>query len=230
MIAAKQIEAIAARAPLAKGYRFELLERKEIAAVIGLIATWFPDIRVGGASGYLREAFYAEQVYFDDACSRNVIVQLLKQGDELAGVFTCEFDRDRLSVYGGIGVVTPRHRGANLAQAGIWFTETIGRRLGMGLAYGMATLKAPHAQRAFERAGWRLVGMTPGYDRELVAPGVVKRVYEAVYAKVLVADADLLHPERRNMTPDTRDFFERVFPDPPLAQPQPRELHDAQAG
>ena len=70
------------------------------------------------------------------------------------GVFTCEFDRDRLSVYGGIGVVTPRHRGANLAQAGIWFTETIGRRLGMGLAYGMATLKAPHAQRAFERAGW----------------------------------------------------------------------------
>ena len=48
--------------------------------------------------------------------------------------------------------------------------------------------------------------------------------------KVLVADADLLHPERRNMTPDTRDFFERVFPDPPLAQPQPWELHDAQAG
>ena len=128
-----------------------------------------------------------------------------------------------LSVYAGIGVVTPRHRGANLAQAGIWFTETIGRRLGMGLAYGMATLKAPHAQRAFERAGWRLVGMTPGYDRELVAPGVVKRVYEAVYAKVLVADADLLRPQRRNMTPGTRAFFERVFPDPPLPQPQPRD-------
>ena len=161
-------------------------------------------------------------MYFDDARARDVIVHLLKQGDELAGVHTCEFDRDSLSVYAGIAVATPRHRGANLAQAGIWFSETIGRRLGMGLAYGMATLKAPHAQRAFERAGWRLVGMAPGYDRELVAPGVVKRVYEAVYAKVLVADADLLRPQRRNMTPGTRAFFERVFPDPPLPQPQPR--------
>ena len=109
-------------------------------------------------------------MYFDDARSRDVIVHLLKQGDELAGVHTCEFDRDSLSVYAGIAVATPRHRGANLAQAGIWFSETIGRRLGMGLAYGMATLKAPHAQRAFERAGWRLVGMAPAMTASSLRP------------------------------------------------------------
>ena len=113
---AKCVEALAANAPLAEGYRFELLGRAEVG-----------------------------------------------------GVCSCEFDHDTVSVHAGIGVVAPRHRGANLAQAGIWFAEAIVRRLGMGLAYGMATLKAPHAQRAFERAGWQLVGITPG-TRALFEP------------------------------------------------------------
>ena len=37
----------------------------------------------------------------------------------------------------------------------------------------------PHAQIAMENLGWQLIGITPRYDREMVAPGVVKRVYEA---------------------------------------------------
>ena len=86
----------------------------------------------------------------------------------------------------------------------------------MGLAYGMATLKAPHAQRAFERAGWRLIGITPGYDQEIVAPGVVRRVYEAVYTKVLVDEASLLRPERHNLTPETLGLLQHLFPEQAL--------------
>ena len=48
----------------------------------------------------------------------------------------------------------------------------------------MATLKAPYIQIALERAGYQLLGFVPGYDREVVASGDVKRVFEAVYAKV----------------------------------------------
>jgi hypothetical protein len=66
----------------------------------------------------------------------------------------------------------------------------------MGMIYAMATLKIPHVQRAFEALQWQLIGITPGYDREMVAPGVVKRVYEAVYAGILIGAAGLLHPER----------------------------------
>jgi hypothetical protein len=80
------------------------------------------------------------------------------------------------------------------------------------MVYGMATLKIPYIQMAFERLGWLLIGITPGYDREMVAPGVVKRVYEAVYAKVLVADNGLLHPDSRNMTDRTKAFFRLLFP------------------
>jgi hypothetical protein len=202
---------LAKRMPLADGYRLEPLQRAEIRTLIGFIETWFPDISVGGASCYLREQFYAEKVFFEDGAARDVLVLLLKHGDELAGMFSCERDLDTLSVHARLGVAALQHRGANLAQAGMTFTEEIGRRMGMGLVYGMATLKTPYAQRAFERAGWQLIGITPGYDREMVAPGVVKRVYEAVYTKVLVADAGLLHPQRQNLTPRTRAFFDWVF-------------------
>jgi len=61
-------------------------------------------------------------------------------------------------------------------------------------------------------------GITPGYDRELVAPGVVKRVYEAVYAKVLTGDAGLLRPQARNLTDKTRTFFDLLFPAQELEQ------------
>ena len=84
--------------------------------------------------------------------------------------------------------------------------------MGMGIAYGMATLKVPHVQRAMEELGFRLIGITPGYDREMVAPGVVKRVYEAVYAKVLVADEELHLPQPQNLTPNTKALFDSLFP------------------
>lgn len=83
----------------------------------------------------------------------------------------------------------------------------------MELVYGMATLKVPYVQMLFESLDWQLIGITPGYDRELVAPGVVKRVYEAVYAKVLIGEAGLLRPRPQDLTPKTNAFFNLLFPE-----------------
>lgn len=63
-----------------------------------------------------------------------------------------------------------------------------------------------------ERAGYQLPGVAPGYDRELVTPGVVKSVYEAWYAKVLVPEEELLRPDPAKMTPKTRQLLESLFP------------------
>jgi hypothetical protein len=115
-------------------------------------------------------------------------------------------------LYARLGVISPRHRGKRLGHTFALLTEAIGRAIGMGMIYGLATLKVPHVQRVFEALGWQLIGITPGYDREMVAPGVVKRVYEAIYAKVLVADARLLRPSARNLTERTRAFFRLLFP------------------
>ena len=204
------INRLAGQAPLAEGYRLVPLRRAEVGTLIAFIQRWFPAIGVGSASCYLRHEFYAKEVFFDGTPGRDVLVMLLERGHELAGMFSFERDTDTLTLHGQVAVAAPAHRGANLAGATLAMIEAFGRHMGMGLVYGMATLKAPHVQAAFERAGWQLIGITPGYDREMVAPGVVKRVYEAVYAKLLVSANSLLHPQRQNLTPRTQALFDHV--------------------
>ena len=67
-------------------------------------------------------------------------------------------------------------------------------------------------QRGFEHRGWKLVGIMPGFDRELVAPGVVKRVYESVYVKLLIPEADLLRPHAEDLTPAGLALFDLLYP------------------
>ena len=64
----------------------------------------------------------------------------------------------------------------------------------------------------FERLGWELVGIVPGFDQEMVAPGVVKWVYEGIYTKVLVDEVDFVRPLRSAMTPKTAALFDLLFP------------------
>jgi hypothetical protein len=211
MIGAAEVTHLAARAPLGHGYRFELLNAADGAMLATRVREWYPAISVGGASHYTSEEFYAKQALFDDAATADFVVLTLRRGDELAGLYACEPDNKTQGIYASIGIVSPDHRGSNLAHAGICFTAELGTLLGMGFAYGMATLKTRYAQLAFERAGWQLIGITPGYDRELIEPGVVKRVYEAIYAKLLAPDASLLQPSRDNLTPRTQAFFDQIF-------------------
>lgn len=92
--------------------------------------------------------------------------------------------------------------------------ELAGRVMGVEFRFGLATLKIPHLQCALESAGWQLIGFTSGYDREQVAPGVVKRVIEGVYWKVLVPEEELLRPDRNKLTPTVRALFDVLFPAP----------------
>ena len=211
MIAWREVEALAARMPLAAGYRLGLLRREEIGALVERLADWFPEGRVGHARRYLDAAFYEREVWFADEPQRDVIVVTLLQGAELAGMFGVEFDHEALAAHAQLGAAAPAHHGAGLARAGLAFTEALGRRLGMGAVYGTATLKTPYVQRAFERAGWQLAGFWPGLDREQVAPGVVRRVFEALYAKRLVGDDALQWPDPGQMTPATRAAFETLL-------------------
>lgn len=201
-------------ANLPAGYHFARFNRTDVTQVIDALRTWFPGIAVGAGSCFLRESFYDRRVVFEsepDTHERDFSVMLIKYGDELVGMFSAQRDRDTLSLYGRMGAVSPAHRGQRLAEAVIGLVEVLGRHLGMGMAYGMATLHIPFMQRALEYHGFKLVGITPGYDREMVAPGVIKRVYEALYVKVLVEEEHLLRPDSENLTPRTRALFETLF-------------------
>ena len=203
--------------PLPQGYQFERLERTHIAPLIAGIKVWYPEISVGANSGYLREDYYLNRVSFEDEVDRDIWVVPITFKGELVGVWSFEREVDSLAIYGRTIIIAPAHRGANLALLILKRTEFIGRSMGAAFMYSMATLRIPHGQRALESAGYRLLGFFPGYDREEVSPGVVKRVYQAVYAKLLVPTEDVLFPDPRNMTPRARALFELLFADAPAA-------------
>jgi hypothetical protein len=116
-----------------------------------------------------------------------------------------------LTLYARVGAVAPRHRGAKLLNTALILLEAIGRAMGMALAYFFATLQHPYSQMAAEKAGFQLVGVAPASDRIAVAPGVVKHVYEAIYAKVFAPESDLLRPRAENLTPRVKALFDHLF-------------------
>jgi GNAT superfamily N-acetyltransferase len=199
--------------PLPEGYCFAELDRAMIPALIGAIKVWHPAISTGVASCYLREDFYHRRVVLDGEGDRDILVVPFTFAGQLAGVWSFERETDSLAIYGRLIIVAPEHRGARLAAAAMKGTENLGRAMGAAFLYAMATLKIPQAQRALEGAGYRLLGFFPGYDREEVSPGVVKRVYEAVYAKLLVPEEEVLRPDPRNLTPRARILYALLFSD-----------------
>lgn len=199
-------------APLPDGYRYEKLARSDVPALIAGIRRWHPDIAVGGGSCYLREAFYDASVCLDDETRKDVFVGVFKRTDKLVGMWSWERLPDTLAMYGRLIVIAPEHRSAKLASAVMPLAERAGRKMGAEFLYGLATLKIPHMQHALESAGFQLIGFTSGYDREEVAPGDVRRVFEGVYCKSLVAEDELVRPDPANLTPRARALFDVLFP------------------
>ncbi len=206
------VDQISAMATLPPGFRFEFLKREDVPELIDAIARWHPDIAIGGGSCYLREKFYDGQVQFEGGPDRSVLVALFRRGDEMAGMWSWEKELDSLSLYARLIVISPEYRSAKLGTAVMPLAELVGRAMGAEFFFGLATLKIPHMQHALEGVGWQLIGFTSGYDQEQVSPGVVKRVFEAVYCKVLVPEAELARPDPANLTPATRALFDAIFP------------------
>jgi hypothetical protein len=210
------VHEIGAQVVLPAGYRCELLRAAEVSRALRFVDDSFPGLAVGNASCFLREEFYAARVHLAHAdrqsTERDFLVLLFKHGEDWAALLAVERDRDSQVLYGRVGAVAEGHRGAGLSKCFAPCMETIGRSMGLGMVYSLATLKTPAMQRGFELAGWRLIGIMPGFDREVVAPGVVKRVFEAIYVKVLAPDADMLQPDAEGMRPATQALFDTLFP------------------
>ena len=205
------IEALTERVPLPEGYKYALPTRSDIPALIQAVDDWFPGLAVGNASCYLREDFYTKRVFFEDCHERDFFFMLFKQGEDWAGMLSVERDKDSQVLYGRVGTIAASHRGARLSKCFPPLMEAMGTAMGMGMVYSLATLKVPHMQVGFEKAGWQLIGIIPGFDRELIGPGEVKRVFEAIYVKVLVTERDFLRPKLDGMTPATGALFKHLY-------------------
>jgi hypothetical protein len=198
--------------PPPEGYHYELLRSADVPELVRKVDEWFPGLSVSNASCFLREDFYANRVVLDQDSDRDFFVLMFKKGDEWAGMLSVERDRDSKVIYGRVGTIAESHRGARLSKCFPALMEAMGTFMGMGMVYSLATLKVAHMQTGFEKAGWQLIGIIPGFDRELVGPGSVKRVFEAIYVKVLVTSSEFVLPTATGMTPMTKALFDLLYP------------------
>ncbi|MDH4114902.1 MAG: GNAT family N-acetyltransferase [Burkholderiaceae bacterium] len=198
---------------LPPGYAVQTMRGEHVAPVAAALSQWHPDITYGVNSVFLREDFYRDRVCLDGAVDKDVIALTVWHGDELVGLWAGEREVDSLALWGRLVVIAPEHVGRGITRRIIEGMEEAGRRMGAAFIYAMVTLKHRYMQQGLENGGYRLLGFFPGYDRELVAPGVVKRVYQAVYAKLLAPEDNVLRPDVKNMTPTAKALYTLLFPD-----------------
>jgi hypothetical protein len=55
------------------------------------------------------------------------------------------------------------------------------------------------------------VGIVPAHDPDMVRPGTVQRVFEALYIKLLVPPEQILEPSLDALLPETRRLYEFLF-------------------
>jgi GNAT superfamily N-acetyltransferase len=197
---------------LPPGYSVQTMRSEHVAAAAAVLRRLYPDVTYGVNSVFLREGYYHDRVCLDGAVDKDVIALTVWQGSELIGLWTGEREVDSLALWGRLVVIAPEHARMGLARRIIEGMAEAGRRMGAAYIYALVTLKHRYMQQVFEQGGYRLIGFFPGYDRELVAPGVVKRVYQAVYAKLLAPENKVVRPDPKNLTPAARTLYELLFP------------------
>lgn len=208
---------LAGAVPLPAGYVAEVLRADEVDTALRFVDDSFPGLALSNASCFLRKEFYGARVALAGSAGtagpgeRDFFVLTIKREAQWAALLAVERDPDSQVLYGRIGTVDTAHRRAGIGACFPALMVETGRAMGLGMVYSLATLKTPAMQRAFEQANWQLIGIMPGFDREVTAPGVVSRVYEAIYVRLLAPPAEILPPSAEGMQPATRELFERLF-------------------
>lgn len=208
---AEMIESVSPPAP---GYHYEVLAQETVPELISSLGAWQPNWRVGAASVFLREDYYESHVYLDGGPQKDVFVVLLRHGDELAGMVAQERIVDALALYAGLVALSPAYRGGKALWGNGDFYQELAQLMGLQYIYALSSLKHRGSQRYMESHGYKPIGFVPGYDREEVSPGIIKRVVEVGYAKCLVDSDAMLTPDVANMTPEVRRLYEFIFATP----------------
>ncbi len=212
------ISLIANKVAVLSGYRLELLASNDVRGMIQKLMTWYPDLVVGSESCHLREDFYFTDVYMNVDAHRDIYVCAIKTDveNEIIGMFSFQRNDDARTLLGRLCVVAPEHRHVGVAQISLPFIEEMGLAIGAELLMQVTTLKIPYSQMMVERAGYKLVGIIPAHDRDMIKPGEIKRVYEAMYVKVLAKDDLIVMPSCESLTPQTRALMDYLFRENPL--------------
>jgi hypothetical protein len=134
---------------------------------------------------------------------------------EIVGFMSLEKNVRGRQIWSPMGAVEPTQRGLGIGQFGTVILEHVGRFIGAEVAFYQVTLKGMRQQKNAERHGFKLCGLLPAIDRDAVFPGVVRRVYEGIYVKVLAPASEVQLPEWKDLGESARALWATVFGEHP---------------
>ena len=209
------IDLVVPKESLPDGYTWKLLNEIDVPIVVEKLRQWYPDIIVGLESRHLSEDFYRKNFSFKEETDTNkdYLGTVLWHSGTIVGLLTFERNTLQGTLNCPMGALAHDHRGAGILYCGQAMLELMGRAIGAEMVFFTPTLKHPHQQIVAEKMGYKLVGIVPAHDRDMVQKGISKRVFEAVYVKVLVDNDDLFLPKRKSLTPQTQKLWDYLFGD-----------------
>jgi hypothetical protein len=193
------------------GYRYEQLSREDIPETVQSIREWHPDVSVGSASGFHHQSFYEHHACLAGEAERDLIVYVCKCANKVVALMSIERHVESALIHSRLAAVSPAHRHSGLANFGAFIMDQQARAMGIAMAYNHVSLKTLYAQKMMERNGFKLVGIVPASDREMITPGIVKHVPEALYVKMYAPAEKLLVPNQASMTPSVREMWCQLF-------------------
>lgn len=195
------------------GYAVQQLAAHHVPELIRQLESWYPAIHVGAESCHLRSEFYLQQVQLagDGPPEKDIAGWVFSTGGRTVAIVTVERNVDSRTLSGRLGVIDPAHRGAGLSNAMMRMMDHVALEMGMELILTFATLAHPLTQHVLEQSGYRLAGIVPGHDRDMMRDGTVRRVYEALYVKLLVPPSEIEQPAPDALTPSVSALLAFLF-------------------
>lgn len=200
---------------LPDGFRLAVLSPgDQILDLIHSLKTWYGDIRVGAESYHLEEQFYLDTLGNHKSFVNTdfLPIVLLDSNESICGLVTFWKNPRALYVTSGLGVLAPHVRGKKLAFVGPQLLELIGKAAGAGQIHYYVTLRNIAQQLVAEKMGFSLAGINPAWDRDATNEKESKRIYEAIYAKVLVPESEIEIPEEEHLSDAVKSLFGHLYP------------------
>jgi hypothetical protein len=198
-------------APIPDGVSLRLWADAELDGLPDLVRRWYPAATVGAESVFLDPAFLHAELVTVERPDRDIISWAICEHGEVVGFQSFQRDVGARSLHGRLGFLSPEARSGFLGALGFSLFEALGRLSGAELLQVWVTLAFKGQQLFAERRGFTLAGLVPGFDRDLMPDGSIKRVMEALYVKSLVDPAELHWPDDAQLTAKTRAALHALF-------------------
>lgn len=187
-----------------------LLRAEELETLPERLSSWYPEALVGSESIFLSREFLRRELVHEGKREADFFAMFIEKAGEVVGFTSFERQRTTATLQARLGALAPEARTGFLGALGFLTFEKLAMLTGAELMLVWITLASRHQQVFAERRGFQLVGVVPGVDRERAPDGRTMRVTQALLAKLLVSETELVTPSPEALTPRTARVLEAI--------------------